>query len=232
MPENTPDPRRRLSTAEVAAAQLADWRLLAGRLRARFVPGDYAAGLELVARIGAAAQDADHHPEATLTYSDVVLTLSSHDVGGVTSRDVRLARGISALAAELGVPADPAGLSLVELALDTARGTEHAPLYAALLGAEVTADGEVQDSSMQSPTLWWQGPAAEGSETDSPLPAPEVEQRWHLDVWVAPEEAKARLRAVLDAGGRLVSDAAAPSFWVVEDAEGNRSCICTSQDRA
>ena len=41
------------------------------------------------------------------------------------------------------------------------------------------------------------------------------------------DEGERRLQAVLDAGGRLVSDAAAPSFWVVEDADGNRSCICT-----
>ncbi|MDW3503000.1 hypothetical protein NQ272_27995, partial [Escherichia coli] len=60
------------------------------------------------------------------------------------------------------------------------------------------------------------------------LPEPEVEQRWHLDVWVAPEEAQPRLQAVLDAGGRLLSDASAPAFWVVEDVEGNRSCICTA----
>mgnify|MGYP002715562412 CR=1 FL=1 len=109
MSENAPDPRRRLSTAEIDAAGLTDWRLLAGRLQARFAPADYAAGLDLVARIGAAAEDADHHPETTLTYGHVVLTLSSHDVGGVTSRDVRMARRISALAAELGAGADVAG---------------------------------------------------------------------------------------------------------------------------
>ncbi|MEX3566583.1 4a-hydroxytetrahydrobiopterin dehydratase [Micrococcus endophyticus] len=232
MSENAPDPRRRLSTAEIDAAGLTDWRLLAGRLQARFAPADYAAGLDLVARIGAAAEDADHHPETTLTYGHVVLTLSSHDVGGVTSRDVRMARRISALAAELGAGADVAGLTRAEFGLDTDRGDEHARYYAALLGAEVTAGGEVTDPALQAPTLWWQGSAGEGSASETPLPAPEVEQRWHLDVWVAPEEAPARLRAVLDAGGRLVSDAAAPSFWVVEDVEGNRSCICTSQDRA
>jgi hypothetical protein len=35
----------------------------------------------------------------------------------------------------------------------------------------------------------------------------------------------------LDAGGRLVSDRAAPAYWVVEDADGNRSCICTPAGR-
>jgi len=35
----------------------------------------------------------------------------------------------------------------------------------------------------------------------------------------------------LAAGGRLVSDAAAPAFWVLADAEGNEACICTWQGR-
>ena len=43
--------------------------------------------------------------------------------------------------------------------------------------------------------------------------------------------ALARRQAALAAGGRLVSDRAARSYWVVEDTEGNRSCICTAADR-
>ena len=232
MSENAPDPRRRLSSAEITAAELDDWRLLAGGLHARFAPAEYSTGLDFVAQVGAAAQEADHHPDTTLTYGDVVFALSSHDVGGVTSRDLRLARRISAIAQGLGIPARPGGLSRIEIGLDTAHGEQHARYYATLLGADVTGDGEVADSSGQAPTLWWQGPAPAGSAGTTALPAPEVEQRWHLDVWVAPEEAEPRLQAVLDAGGRLVSDAAAPSFWVVEDVDGNRSCICTSQGRA
>jgi 4a-hydroxytetrahydrobiopterin dehydratase len=50
-------------------------------------------------------------------------------------------------------------------------------------------------------------------------------------VSVAHDEGERRLQAVLDAGGRLVSDRAAPSYWVVEDADGNRSCICTPAGR-
>jgi 4a-hydroxytetrahydrobiopterin dehydratase len=79
------------------------------------------------------------------------------------------------------------------------------------------------------PTVWWQDP----SEPDQELALPErtFEQRWHFDVWVAHDEAAHRLQAVIDAGGRLVSDVGAPSYWVVEDAEGNRSCICTPSGR-
>ena len=60
---------------------------------------------------------------------------------------------------------------------------------------------------------------------------PAVEAAAGLEL-VARLRSRDPLQAVLDAGGRLLSDASAPAFWVVEDGEGNRSCICTSQDRA
>ena len=50
-------------------------------------------------------------------------------------------------------------------------------------------------------------------------------------VFRAADDVERRLAAVTEAGGTLVSDAAAPSYWVIEDADGNRSCICTVDDR-
>jgi 4a-hydroxytetrahydrobiopterin dehydratase len=219
------DPKQKLTHDEVLAAGLTDWRQVWSLLRARFRTGDFATGLALVDRIGAAAEEANHHPDVTLTYPEVLVTLSSHDVGGITSRDLDLARTISEYAAEAGAVADTSGLTRVELGLDTAAGERLAPYYTALLDTDLR-DGEPFDPSGQVPTVWWQEPepgyrAAEG----------EPEQRWHLDVWVPYDEAPARLRAVLDAGGTLVDDSEAPSFWVVADAEGNRSCICTPQER-
>ena len=224
------DPKARLTHDQLLEADLDDWRKILNRLRARFRTGDFATGLRLVERIGEAAEAADHHPDVSLTYPEVIVTLSSHDVGGITSRDVELARRISGFAAELGAPADTSGLTQVEPGLDTADGARLAPFYAALIGGEVR-DGEPVDPSGQVSTLWFQEPAAGDEEAGPELPAQDHDQRWHLDVWVPHDDAERRLRAVLDAGGRLVSDATAPSYWVVEDADGNRSCICTPLDR-
>jgi 4a-hydroxytetrahydrobiopterin dehydratase len=221
------DPQQKLSAAQVQDAGLVDWRQILGRLKTRFRTGDFRTGLALVDRIGAAAEAADHHPDVQLTYSDVIVTLSSHDVRGLTSRDLDLARVISGHAAELGVESDPGGLTQLDLGLDTAHGPRLAPYYAALLGSRVEA-GEPVDPSGQVPTVWWQEP--DGDETLA-LPEQAFEQRWHFDVWVAHDEGERRLQAVLDAGGRLVSDRAAPAYWVVEDADGNRSCICTPAGR-
>ena len=221
------EPRVKLSAMQVRDADLADWRQILGRIKARFRTGDFGTGLALVNTIGAAAEAANHHPDIQLTYADVIVTLSSHDVGGITSRDLDLARQISGHAAALGIDSDTSGLTQLELGLDTARGPQLAPFYAALLGSKVD-NGEPVDPSGQVPTVWWQEP--DGDETWA-LPEQPFEQRWHFDVWVADDEAERRLQAVLDAGGRLVSDRAAPAYWVVEDADGNRSCICTPAGR-
>lgn len=220
------DPKQKLTHGEVAEAGLDDWRQVLGSLKARFKTGDFATGLALVNRVGAAAEAANHHPDISLTYAEVLISLRSHDVGGITSRDLDLARRISFFAADAGVDADVAGLTQLELGLDTASGERLAPYYAALFGSEVR-NGEPVDPSGQVPTVWWQEPSDDGPA----LPEADAAQRWHFDVWVPIDEGPRRLQAVLDSGGTLVSDAAAPSYWVVADGDGNRSCICTVADR-
>lgn len=215
---------QKLTATQVHDAELADWRQILSRIKARFRTGDLMSGTTLTAQIGRLAAAAQAHPEITLTCDDVVVALSTPDVHGITMRDVDLARQISEAAAELGVAADVSGLTQLELGLDTKAGEELAPFYAALLGSEVQR-GEPVDPSGQVPTVWWQDPSE--IDEDLALPGKTFEQRWHFDVWVPHDEAERRLEALLDAGGRLVSDAGAPSYWVVEDAEGNRSCICT-----
>src|SRR6478609_2501030 len=152
------DPKQKLTSQQVREADgLDDWRLLLTGIRARFRTGDFASGLALVDRIGAAAEEADHHPDVSLTYPEVIVTLSSHDVGGITSRDIDLARQISGFAAELGAEADTSGLTELEPAVDTADGSRLGPFYAALLGAEMQNGGPV-DPSGQVPGLWFQEP--------------------------------------------------------------------------
>ena len=209
------DPKKKLTADEIREAPgLEDWRHLLTGIRARFRTGDFAAGVAFVDRIGVAADEADHHPDVTLTYPEVIVTLASHDVGGITTRDLDLARRISEIATESGFAAEPLDQTEVEFALDTTAEELLTPFYAALMGKA-------------TPSVWFQGPDAGGS----PRPEAQPPQRWHLDVWVPADEAEARVDAVVAAGGHLVSDAEAPSYWVLEDAEGNRSCICSMAGR-
>ena len=58
----------------------------------------YLDGLSFVQQVGIMAEEAGHHPDLLLRWRKVEVTLSSHDAGGVTSRDVNLARRIDAVA--------------------------------------------------------------------------------------------------------------------------------------
>ena len=214
------DPKQKLTGQQVADAGLDDWRLVAGTLRARFATDDFASAARLTQRVGEAAEEANHHPDLDLRWGRLDVGLSSHDVGGITSRDLDLARTVSSLAAEEGARADTASLQLVEVGLDTAHSERIAPFWAAVLGGEVT-DDEVRDKAGDVPALWFQ----ETEEHDEPR------QRFHLDVWVPPEQVQPRIDAAVAAGGTLVRDAEAPSFWVLADPDGNKACLCTWQNR-
>lgn len=90
--------------ADAAQAQSPDgWRVVDGVLTAVFDTGDFATGLHLVTSVADIADAHDHHPEVRLVWSRVEFHLSSHDVSGITARDVRLAAAITQAAAAAGV---------------------------------------------------------------------------------------------------------------------------------
>ena len=209
----------KLTAQQIADEKLDGWAYLVDGLQTRIATPDFATGLALVNAVGAAAEEMNHHPDVDLRYTFVGIRLTSHDTGAVTGRDIQLARRIDELAAEAGLTTDRTPVSRLELALDTPEYGRVAGFWAAALRAEQRGD-EVRDADDALPVLWFQG---SGSE--------EPRQRWHFDIWVDPGQVRARIDAALAAGGTLVSDAEAPSYWVLADAEGNRMCLCTWQDR-
>ncbi|MFE9657702.1 4a-hydroxytetrahydrobiopterin dehydratase [Micromonospora sp. NPDC006431] len=213
-----------LTGQQIVDEGLAGWTYLLGGLQTRITTGSFAAGLAVVDAIGAAAERMDHHPDLDLRYTHVDVRLWSHDVGGVTARDVRLARAIAAIAADAGVPLGHTGLSRLELALDTPDFAAVLPFWREVLATEHLAGpgfgDELRDRAGTLPTVWFQ-------ESGSAEPR----QRWHPDVWVDPAEVAPRIEAALAAGGTLVSDENAPRFWVLADPDGNRVCLCTWQER-
>lgn len=217
------DPKQTLRYPQVVAEDLADWRFFLNRIHARFKTGSFVQGLELVTRITAAAEEANHHPDVVLTYPQVDVDLHSHDVHGVTSRDIDLARRISAIAAELGIESAPRDVSTLELALDVPDAAEVKPFWSAVLGYEDTNyDTEVMDPGGRNNTLWFQeAPGATG----------EVQQRFHLDIVVPRDVAEERVQAAVAAGGTLVTERAVPAYWVLADAHGNKVCVCTADGR-
>lgn len=63
---------------------------------------DFAAAMSFVNRVAESAEAADHHPDIDIRYSKVTLSLSSHDSGGITQKDVDLAKAIDSVGASGG----------------------------------------------------------------------------------------------------------------------------------
>jgi 4a-hydroxytetrahydrobiopterin dehydratase len=210
----------KLTGREITERAPHGWVYLRNALRTRLRTGDFATGLALVNAIGTAAEAADHHPDLDLRYTYVEVRLRSHDVRGVTGRDLRLAATINELADSAGVALDGNDLTVLELGLDSPTFPAQVDFWEAVLGYPRDADGDLLDPYAKVPLIWFQ---KSGSE--------EPRQRWHPDLWVEPSEVQPRIDRALAAGGTLVSDADAPSYWVLADPEGNRVCLCTWQGR-
>ncbi|MET4636928.1 4a-hydroxytetrahydrobiopterin dehydratase [Mycetocola sp. 2940] len=76
-------------------------------LTASFSTPDFSTGARLVAEVADIANELNHHPDVTLGWGSVGFSLTSHDEGGVTHRDLTLARRIAAAAAALGIEQAP-----------------------------------------------------------------------------------------------------------------------------
>ncbi len=208
---------------------LQDWRVLAGRLHGTFRSGAMDRGIELVRRVGAAAEELNHHPDVDLRYYRVHVVLTTHAAHGLTERDVSLAGRIGAAAEELGMPAEPGRPRAVEIAVDALDIPAVMPFWKAVLGYRTqVAPGQdeagavdLEDPDARAPSVWFQ-------QMELPRPG---RGRIHVDIHVPHDEAEARVRAALHAGGHLVSDVYAPSWWVLSDAEGNEACVRTWQGR-
>lgn len=57
----------------------------------------FPAGIDWVRRAADAAESMNHHPDIDIRYTRIMVTLSTHDVGGITTKDLALARALDAL---------------------------------------------------------------------------------------------------------------------------------------
>ena len=200
---------------------LEDWRVVVDTIQAEFHAGSFGAGASLVADLAAAADAADHHPDVDLRYPGRVrVVLTTHAAGGLTTLDVDMARQISAMARDAGASAEPTTPQLVEIAIDTTDADRIRPFWAAVLGYR-DVGGALVDPRHIGPPMWFQQ-----------MDEPRTERaRFHIDVSVPHDVAEERVAAALAAGGTLVTDRFARSWWVLADADGNEACVCTWQDR-
>lgn len=195
--------------------------MLANEVGAHFRTESFATGVMFVDEIGKLADDANHHPDVDLRYSGVTVRLMTHEVDGLSQRDVELARKISAVARTLGVSADPTALQDVQVSIDALNISKVRPFWRAVLGYREVGDEDLLDPHSRSPSFWFQ-------EMDEPRIQ---RSRVHVDVFVPHDQAEARVAAALAAGGHLVSDEHAPAWWVLADVEGNEACVASWMGR-
>ncbi|MBO0710273.1 MAG: 4a-hydroxytetrahydrobiopterin dehydratase [Acetobacteraceae bacterium] len=81
------------------AGSLPDWSLVEGRdaIRRRYTFRDFGEAWGFMARVALLAEKQDHHPEWSNVWNRVEIVLSTHDAGGLSARDVQLAKAIDAL---------------------------------------------------------------------------------------------------------------------------------------
>lgn len=204
-----------------------DWRVLGEGACTYFHTGTFAEAARLVQGISTLAGVDDHHPDVDLRHDGVTVRLITitDDYYGMSTRDVELARQISAVARELGLSADPSAvqsLLVIPGATDTA---EVVPFWRAVLGYEPRGDSpdeDLVDPRRRGPSFWFE-PMDE--------PRPDGGGAIHVAVWVPYEQAEARIAAALAAGGRMVRDEFAPSWWTLADAAGNEADVATTMGR-
>ena len=95
-------------------------------------------------------------------------------------------------------------------------------MWAVLLTGDADAQGrgspsdEVRDATGRVPNLWFDDPDQSGTPG----------QRFHVEVYVAPEVVEERIAAAVAAGGTVVDDTKAPGLTVIADQDGNRAVVC------
>ncbi len=82
-----------------ALAELSGWSLVEGRdaIQRSFQFKDFNQAWAFMSRVAPAAEAMNHHPEWSNVYNRVKIVLTTHDCGGLSERDIQLARKIEAL---------------------------------------------------------------------------------------------------------------------------------------
>jgi 4a-hydroxytetrahydrobiopterin dehydratase len=81
-------------TVRTALEDLEGWELAGDRIRRELTFPGFREAIDFIVRIADLADAADHHPELHNVYATVTVELTSHDAGGITERDLSLARAI------------------------------------------------------------------------------------------------------------------------------------------
>jgi 4a-hydroxytetrahydrobiopterin dehydratase len=206
---------------------VADWRVVGDGACAYFRTDSVATSARLVQAISELPRIDDHVPDIDVRPDGVTVRLltKANDYYGMTQRDVELARQISTAAREMGLSSDPSAVQSVLVIPGASNTADVMPFWQAVLGYERrpdTPDEDLVDPRLRGPAFWFERMRELRKDGGGAI---------HIAVWVPHDQAQARVEAALAAGGRMVRDQFAPSWWTLADAAGNEADIASTTGR-
>lgn len=210
-----------------AAPGLRDWRVVGDGACAFFRTQSFAEASRLVQAMSILPGVGRHRPDIDIRVDGVTVRLvtAAADYFGISQRDLDLARRVSEAARELGLSADPSAVQSVLVIPGAPDIAAVMPFWRAVLGYAPRPDSpseDLVDPRGRGPAFWFERMAE---------PRPGGNGTVHVAVWVPHDEAQARIAAALAAGGRIVRDQFAPSWWTLADPAGNEADISTIMGR-
>jgi 4a-hydroxytetrahydrobiopterin dehydratase len=187
----------------------------------------FAASAGFVAALGKIEGVNDNSPAVDVRQGGVTVRLITFtpDYAGMTTRDLEVARQVSGVARQMGLSADSSRVQSFLVIPGAPAIAEVMPFWRAILGYQPRIDSPAEDlvdPGDRGPGFWFEG-------MDEPRPG--GGGAIHVAIWVPYELAEARIAAALAAGGRMVRDEFAPSWWTLADAAGNEADIATTRGR-
>jgi 4a-hydroxytetrahydrobiopterin dehydratase len=209
------------------AQGLEDWRVLGDGACVFYRTDSFAASADLVRAIAEIPRIGDHPPAIDVRTSGVTIRLvtAAADHFGMTQRDLDIALGIANVAGALGLSADPTAVQNVLVIPGWTDAAAITPFWRAVLGyvpRPDSPDEDLVDPQDRGPGFWFE---------DMREPRPDGGGAIHIAVWVPHDRAEERVAAALAAGGHLVRDSHAPSWWTLADAAGNEADVATITSR-
>lgn len=206
-----------------AAEGVEAWRVLPEGASAFYRAAGFAAAARFVAGIAPLVREGDE-PHLDIRHDGVTVLLRAFkDAGyGLVQADLDLARAISSIAGDMGLTADPAAIQSLSIIPGARDRRAIMPFWRAVLAYDPRPDSpeeDLVDPHDRLAPFWFEEMEelrADGKGT------------MHLVIWVPWDEAEARVRAGVAAGGTIVRHNAEERFWTLADPAGNEVDVATS----
>lgn len=205
----------------LSAEGIEDWVVLHGGPTAVFQTSDIRHAAKLAGAIAELPGMAGDRTHMSIVAKRLTVRLT-REIWNIEASHIELAREISRVAAAHSAAADTSQVQEVQIAIAAKPDAIDLPFWRAVLGYDPMLDDNAVDPLGNGSTVWMQ-------DLDAEKP---LKHAMHIDVSVAREHIEARLADAVAAGGVIVDESHAPSWWILADRSGNKVCIVAWPDGA